>query len=98
MSIFTLKLTEEQHAALEAYRAERGLRSKAEAVRHLIMSSPSVVRSVMAPNAMILEGVKLGAPLKLADEPAVAWGENSSISFGPQRPKPGDRLKKGLSK
>lgn len=86
MSIFTLKLTEEQHAALEAYRAGRGLRSKAEAVRHLIMHTMPLVYTRFP-------GVEAPYPADFPQPP-----EQPAISFGPQRPKPGDRLKKSLSK
>lgn len=39
MKLFTVKLTDDERAKLEAYRASRGLRSQAEAVRHMIAES-----------------------------------------------------------
>lgn len=36
MKLFNIKLSDEHRATLEAYRAQHGLRSAADAVRHLI--------------------------------------------------------------
>lgn len=47
--LFTVRLTDEERAALDAYRAANGLRSEAEAIRHLI-SSGAVARAVRTPD------------------------------------------------
>lgn len=43
---FTIKLSEEHRAKLEAHRAAFGLRSEADAVRHLIDAEDAAVRAI----------------------------------------------------
>lgn len=78
MKPFNIKLTDEHRAKLEAYRAARGLRSEADAVRDLIdNATPMAVRQaevrerVQATRDEIARGVRPGAArLNLEAKPA----------------------------
>lgn len=67
MAVFTLNLSSEHRALLEAYRARHGLRSEAEAVRHMLdalASAPSEAKPALAkpapsPAQRVIEGAKI---------------------------------------
>lgn len=95
-------LTEEDRAELEAIRKHRGLRSHAETLRDLIRTSASA--SVPGTTAGVRASTLSARANKLLDQCAVStWSqghraasaeaESGALTFGPQRPKPGSRLK-----
>lgn len=76
---FNIKLTVSEREGLEAHRAALGLRSHAEVVRHWISQSP---HDRAADNG------------RLVATQTVQMPSGDTVSFGPVKAKPGDRLKK----
>lgn len=103
MKLFTVKLTDDERALLERHRQSFGLRSQADAIRHLIGTSPNARADIGAAGAVRVPLGELKRDLLTAEPRTTAkvvsqietdLNTGHSLPIGPVTPKPGARLKK----
>jgi hypothetical protein len=85
MKLFTVKLTDEERARLEAHRARLGLRSQAEVIRAWIaMSTTEHVPALVSARMLERASENIAVDRKVRAK---------AVPVGPVAPKPGSRLK-----
>lgn len=98
MKLFTVKLTDDERAGLEAYRAQHGLRSQADAVRRMIAVAlaPQPAHAVRAALEADIERrtPRTDAVLRrLPDNTKSIDDPVNRVHLGPAPSVPGSRLK-----